>query len=184
MNAVIRAASYDDILQLPEHVTGEILAGQLHTQPRPSSRHADVETGLAGDLRNAFGRRRGDSGGWLILMEPELHLGEHVMVPDVSGWRRDRLPSAPDGPITTVPNWICEILSPSTARKDRKLKMPIYAALGVDFAWIVDPSLKTIETYRRDGAHWVLIDTFGDQDLMRAEPFESIEIELKYLWDW
>jgi Uma2 family endonuclease len=184
MNAVIRNATYADILQLPEHITGEILAGTLHTQPRPSSRHAGVETGLAGELRNPFGIGRGGPGGWVILVEPELHLGVHVMVPDLAGWKRARLAEIPDGPIDIAPDWVCEILSPSTVIKDRKIKLPLYGNLGIRHAWIVDPSAKTIEILRHDGAHWILLATFADQDLMRAEPFDAVELELAHLWAW
>lgn len=183
MNARLRPLGYQDILDLPEHVTGEILSGQLHTQPRPTSRHALIETGIASGL---FGPTRfgGSDGGWLILVEPELHLDAHVLVPDLAGWRRARLPVTPDGAIDVVPDWVCEILSPATAVKDRKLKLPIYAALGVSHAWLVEPQAKTIETYRNDGQHWVLLATFADQDEMRAEPFDSVPLQLASLWDW
>lgn len=184
MSAVIRSAIYADLLKLPAHVTGEILSGQLHTQPRPSSRHAGVETGLAGDLRNPFGLGRGGPGGWIILVEPELHLGANVMVPDLAGWRRERLAEIPDGPITVVPDWVCEILSPSTAMKDRAIKLPLYGELGAKHAWIVDPAAKTIEILRRESEHWVLLATHGDNELMRAEPFDAVALELGNLWPW
>lgn len=185
MNAVIRQASYADILELPEHVTGEILSGQLYAQPRPSSRHAHVETGLARGLFRPFDPPGGDGpGGWAILVEPELHLGAQVMVPDLAGWKRERLPEIPDGPIDVVPDWVCEILSPSTAVKDRKIKLPLYIQLGVGHVWIVDPHAKTIEILRNSGAHWILLATFSDQDQMCAEPFDAIELELRHLWAW
>ncbi len=184
MNAVIRPAGYDDVLRLPDHVTGEILAGQLHTQPRPTSRHARVQTGLGHRLFGSFDIGDGGPGGWVILAEPELHLGTHVFVPDLAGWKRDRLPDIPDGPVNVVPDWVCEILSPSTARKDRQIKLPLYGELGVQHAWIVDPVAKTIEVFRHDGAHWMLLATFADQDLMRAEPFEAVAIEIKHFWPW
>jgi len=184
MNAVIRAASYDDILRLPEHVTGEILVGQLHTQPRPTSRHSHVELGLGRELSGPFDRGAGGPGGWVILLEPELHLSGHVLVPDLAGWKRDRLSEIPDGPIEVVPDWVCEILSPSTARKDRRIKLPLYGVLGVKHAWIVDPVAKTIEIFRHDGEHWLLITTFADQEPMRAEPFDAVVIEIKYFWPW
>ncbi len=184
MNAVTGQASYDDILGLPEHVTGEILSGQLYAQPRPNSRHARVETGLARDLFGPFDRGSDGPGGWVILVEPELHLGAHVMVPDLAGWKRERLVEIPDGPIDAVPDWACEILSPSTAVKDRKIKLPLYSKLGVGHVWIVDPLAKTIEILRNGGEHWILLATFSDQDHMRAEPFDAIELELRHLWAW
>lgn len=184
LNAVFRPPNYEDLLRLPEHVTGEILAGQLYTQPRPGSRHAGVETGLAGELRNPFALGRGGPGGWVILVEPELHLGPNVLVPDLAGWRRERLTEIPDGPIDVAPDWVCEVLSPSTAVKDRKLKLPLYGQFGVKHAWIVDPTAKTIEVFCYDGEHWSLLATYGDDDRMRGEPFEAIELELQHLWAW
>jgi len=184
MSAVPRPAAYEDVLRLPENVSGEIIFGQLHTQPRPTSRHAGVETKLAAELRNPFAVGRGGPGGWVILIEPELHLGDSVLVPDLAGWRRERLPLIPDGPIDVAPDWICEILSPSTANKDRKLKLPLYGKLGVAHAWIVDPYAKTIEVMRLEAGHWLLLGTFGDDDKMRAEPFDAVEIDLAPLWAW
>ena len=184
MNAVIRSADYQDLLRLPEHVTGEIIAGQLHTQPRPTARHSRIETGIAREVSGPFDRGGSGPGGWLILVEPELHLSGQVLVPDLAGWRRERLPVTPDGAVEVVPDWICEILSPAIAIKDRKLKLPLYAQLGVGHAWIVEPQSKTIEIYRRDGAHWLLLGTHADQDEMRAEPFDAVAIGLSSFWDW
>lgn len=184
MSAGPRFASYDDILALPEHVTGEIIDGELHTQPRPTSRHARVELGIGRALFGSFDLGDGGPGGWVILSEPELHLGPHVLVPDLAGWRRERLPLIPDGPIEAVPDWVCEILSPSTARKDRARKLPLYGRLGVAHAWLVDPAAKTIEVLRYADGHWLLLDTFGEDDSMRAEPFDAVAIELAPLWAW
>jgi len=184
MSAVPRFATYDDIVALPEHITGEIIDGELHTQPRPTSRHSRVETGLGRDLSGPFDPGRGGPGGWVILSEPELHLGPHVLVPDLAGWRRERLPLIPDGHIDVVPDWICEILSPGTARKDRARKLPLYGKLGVAHAWLVDPAAKTIEVLRFADSHWILLGTFGDDDSMRAEPFDAVAIDLAPLWAW
>lgn len=184
MSAVPRFATYDDIIALPEHITGEIIDGELHTQPRPTSRHALVETGIARDIGGPFGVGRGGPGGWVILVEPELHLGRHVLVPDLAGWRRDRLPLIPDAHIEVVPDWVCEILSPSTASKDRRIKLPLYGKLGVTHAWLVDPAAKTVEVMRFADGHWVLLGTFGDDDSMRAEPFDAVAIDLAPLWAW
>ena len=184
MNSVPRHATYDDLLRLPERVTGEILAGELHAQPRPTARHALVETGIAREVSGPFDLGRGGPGGWVILVEPELHLGQHVIVPDLAGWRRERLPVVPDGAITVVPDWVCEILSPTTAVKDRKIKLPIYASLGVGHAWLVDPAARTVEVLRRADANWVVVASWGDQDLMRAEPFDAVAIDLAPLWAW
>jgi len=184
MSAVPRFATYADILALPEHVTGEIIDGELHATPRPSPRHAQIETGLAREVSGPFGLGRGGPGGWVILIEPELHLGRHVLVPDLAGWRRERLPLIPEGHIDVVPDWICEVLSPSTARKDRARKLPLYGKLGVPHAWLVDPVAKTVEILRFENGHWILLGTFGDDERMRAEPFDAVEIELAPLWAW
>lgn len=184
MSSVPRAATSEDLLRLPEHVSGEILAGELHTQPRPNSRHANVETTLAVEIRVPFGSGRGGPGGWGVLPEPELHLGPHVTVPELAAWRRQRLPQIPEGHIDVVPDWVCEILSPTTAVKDRKLKLPIYGALGVANAWIVDPSARTVEVLRQLQGQWSRVGTWGDHDAMRAEPFDAVAIELRALWEW
>ena len=184
MNAVIRPASYDDIIALPEHTTGEIINGELHTQPRPTSRHARVELGIGRKLFGSFDVGDHGPGGWVILSEPELHLGQHVLVPDLAGWRRERLPLIPDGHIDVVPDWVCEILSPGTARKDRTRKLPLYGKLGVAHAWLVDPAAKTVEVLRFADGHWVLLGTWGDDDSMRAEPFDAVAIDLAPLWAW
>ena len=184
MNAVIRSASYDDIIALPEHVTGEIINGELHTQPRPTSRHARVELGIGRKLFGAFDVGDDGPGGWVILSEPELHLGPHLLVPDLAGWRRERLPLIPDGHIDVVSDWVCEILSPGTASKDRTRKLPLYGKLGVAHAWLVDPAAKTVEVLRFADGHWVLLGTWGDDDSMRAEPFDAVAIDLAPLWAW
>ncbi|MFT3790406.1 MAG: Uma2 family endonuclease [Rudaea sp.] len=184
MSAIPRLARYEDLLALPENVTGEIIGGQLHAQPRPTARHARLELGLGRSLFGSYDLGDGGPGGWIILSEPELHLGEHVLVPDLAGWRRERLPHVPDGPIDIAPDWVCEILSPATARKDRAIKLPLYGKLGVTHAWLVDPAAKTVETYRHADGHWLLLGSFGENDAMRAEPFDAVAIELGPLWAW
>lgn len=178
-------ATYADLLQLPEHLTGEILNGELHTMPRPAIRHARASSVLSGKVAPTFDFDNTGSDGWLILFEPELHLGDkpHVLVPDLAGWRRERLPSLPDTAwLELAPDWACEVLSPSTASKDRILKMPIYRAEGVEWFWIVDPEHKTLEAYQSSGGHWILLGAWGDDDLARIPPFDAIEISLAALW--
>jgi len=178
-------ATYADLLQLPEHLTGEILNGELHTMPRPAIRHARASSVLSGKVAPTFDFDNTGSDGWLILFEPELHLGDkpHILVPDLAGWRRERLPSLPDTAwLELSPDWACEVLSPSTASKDRILKMPIYRAEGVEWFWIVDPEHKTLEAYQSSGGHWILLGAWGDDDLARIPPFDAIEISLAALW--
>src|SRR5512142_1943672 len=110
-----RNATYDDLLGLPSHVVGELLEGSLVVSPRPASRHARAASGLGGELHGPFQRGRGGPGGWIILDEPELHLGGNVLVPDLAGWRRERMPQLPDvAAFELAPDWVCEVLSAST----------------------------------------------------------------------
>jgi Uma2 family endonuclease len=178
-------ATYADLLQLPEHLTGEILNGELHTMPRPALRHARASSVLSGKVSPPFDFDNTGADGWIILFEPELHLGSkpHILVPDLAGWRRERLPSLPDTAwLELAPDWVCEVLSPSTASKDRILKMPIYRTEGVEWFWMVDPEHKTLEAYQASGGHWILLGAWGDDDVARIPPFDAIEIPLAALW--
>lgn len=179
-----RPATYEDLLQVPDHLVGEILDGELHVSPRPAPRHADAATGLSGALRGPFDRGRGGPGGWRILIEPELHLAADVLVPDVAGWRRERLPLLPEAShFTLAPDWICEVVSPSTAAIDRGAKLRSYAREGVSHAWLVDPLARTLEVYRLAGGHWTLLATHAGSEAVRAEPFDALELDLTLLWD-
>jgi Uma2 family endonuclease len=176
---------YELLESLPEGLTGEVLNGQLHTQPRPSIPHGVAESSLTTELNAPFQKGRGGPGGWWIIAEPEIHfvLDEQVAVPDIAGWRRERMPIPPQGhKVTVVPDWVCEILSPSTESKDRKIKMPLYARYGVAFAWLVDPIAHTLETYRLKAGDWREIGRFSDGDQVAAAPFEAITLDLDSLW--
>jgi Uma2 family endonuclease len=179
-----RRATYEDLLALPENVIGEILAGELIASPRPAGKHGRVMTVLPSRLMPPFDDGNGGPGGWWFIVEPELHFSEDVVVPDVAGWRRDRMPPDPGAPFFTVaPGWVCEIASPSTFRIDRMRKLPRYAEVGVEYAWLIDPIEKTLEVYRNDGQkHFALIQTAEGDAKVRAEPFDAIELELKMLW--
>lgn len=178
------AVTYEDLLALPEYVVGEIVDGELYASPRPSLPHASVASILSGDLVPPFYRGRGGPGGWIILFEPELHLGRDVVVPDLAGWRRARLPEVPDAPfLTLAPDWICEVLSPSTARLDRLKKMHSYAEHEVEFAWLLDPAARTLEIFRRRETQWLLTAVRGGGNAVRAEPFEAIELDLAGLFE-
>ena len=177
-------ATYGDLLALPENMLGQILGGELVATPRPANRHSLTASTLTAELVGPFSLGRGGGpGGWWILDEPELHLGKDILVPDLAGWRRDRLPEVPDEPFFTLaPDWICEILSPSTAGIDRVRKMPIFARERVGHAWLIDPAAMTFEVFRREGDRWLLLAAFGGDELARAEPFEAIELPLGSLW--
>jgi Uma2 family endonuclease len=168
-------------------MVAEIVDGQLYVTPRPAIPDANARSVLCSDLNRAFHRTLGDPkgpGGWWILDEPELHLGENVVVPDLAGWRRATMPIlAKAVGFTQPPHWVCEVISPSTAVLDRTRKMGIYARAGVDRLWIVDPILRTLETYVRSAdARWIVAAAFGDDDQARAEPFDAIEIDLRRCW--
>ena len=178
-----RRATYDDLLRLPDNVIGEIVDGELIASPRPALPHSHATSALGGELLPPFGRGRGGPGGWWILDEPELHLGPDVLVPDLAGWRRERLPTIPAEPfLALAPDWACEVLSPSTARLDRVRKLRVYAREGVGHVWLVDPAARTLEILRRDGEAWVLAATHAEAERVRAEPFGAIELELAALW--
>jgi Uma2 family endonuclease len=179
----MKRATYEDVLNAPENKVAEILDGELVLSPRPALRHARASSRLGGHLDGPFDRGRGGPGGWLVLDEPELHLGEHVLVPDLAGWRRERLPSVPDAPwIDLAPDWVCEVLSPSTARIDRGRKLRIYAEAAVSHLWLLDPLEQTLEVLRlRDGA-WTIVDVLTGKATVRAVPFDAIELELGELW--
>ena len=170
-------------MQVPEHMVAEIIDGELYAWPRPAGPHARFASALGMDVGTAYDRGRGGPGGWWILDEPELHLQNHVIVPDLAGWRRERLPELPQNHVFLVaPDWICEVLSPSTARVDRVKKLPIYAAHGVDHVWIVDPLVQTVEIMRLVDDKWAVHGVFGGDDVMRAAPFEEVEIDLASIW--
>ena len=179
-----RAATYDDLLKVPDHLVAEIVDGDLYTSPRPGPRHASASSGLGGALHGPFDRGRGGPGGWRILDEPELHLGSDVLVPDLAGWRRERLPNLPDEAyFSLAPDWICEVISPSTAALDRVKKPTIYACERVPHAWYVDPILRTLEVLRLENGRWIIVTTFAGGDVIRAEPFDAIELDLTLLWE-
>jgi len=178
-----RSATYDDLLRVPAPLVAEILGGRLVTHPRPAPRHALAASSLGDELVSPFHKGRGGPGGWWILGEPEIHLGPDVVVPDLAGWRRERMPQLPDTPwFGLVPDWVCEILSPSTARDDRVLKMPLYAREGVAHLWLIDPDLRTLEVFTLESRHWTLVGSHKDDDRPLAPPFEVIALDLSALW--
>ncbi|WP_163782990.1 Uma2 family endonuclease [Myxococcus vastator] len=178
-----RPATYEDLVALPEHQVGQIIDGELIAQPRPASRHARASSALLSGLFNPFDLGQGGPGGWWILHEPELHLGADVLVPDLAGWRRDRMPEVPDTSFFTLaPDWVCEVLSPSTAALDRSRKKRIYAREGVGHVWLVDPQARTLEVFRLSRGQWLEQGTWSDDERVRAEPFEAVELRLGVLW--
>jgi Uma2 family endonuclease len=179
-----KTATYEDILALPRHVVGQILFGVLHAHPRPAPKHAQAATTLGEELGPPFKRGRGGPGGWLILFEPELHLGPHVVVPDLAGWRRERMPELPvDKPYFEIaPDWVCEVLSVSTASLDRGDKLKVYGSFNVGHVWFVDPDARTLEILEHDPRGYRVVDVFSADAKVRAVPFDAIELELGLLW--
>jgi Uma2 family endonuclease len=179
-----KLARYEDLLNLPPHHTGQIVAGTLHSHPRPALPHARATTAIGEELGPPFRRGKNGPGGWVILDEPELHLGADILVPDLAGWRRERVSvGALDGAFATLrPDWACEVLSPSTARLDRGDKLEVYRREGVGHVWLVDPAIHTVEELRLDGPTYRLAATFSGEGKVRAEPFDAIELDLSALW--
>jgi Uma2 family endonuclease len=178
-------ATYADVLAAPPHVIAEVLHGALHTQPRPAPRHANAASVLGEELGPPFRRGRGGPGGWVLLDEPELHLGPEpdIVVPDLAGWRRERMPELPEAAyFTLAPDWVCEVSSASTETVDRAEKMPIYARERVEHVWLVDPVGRTLEAFRLEGASYMAAGAWRHDARVRAAPFDAIELELGLLW--
>jgi Uma2 family endonuclease len=178
---------YAQLQALPEHLTGEIIAGELVVSPRPAIPHSAAGIGVGAEMWLNFNRRPGGGGfpgGWWILPEPELHLGPDVLVPDVAGWKRENLPILPKTfTISLAPDWVCEVLSPGTASRDKKQKARRYHAAGVGWYWLVDPRERTVEAYRREGEFWVQIGVWVDNEKARIPPFDAVELDLSRWWE-
>ena len=176
-------ATYEDLIAVPENFVAEILGGELYASPRPIFSHACVASALGALLAGPFRFSINGPGGWLIVSEPELHLSADVLVPDLAGWRAERAPAASAAKYPTLaPDWICEVLSPSTEAIDRTKKLAIYAREGVGHAWLLSPLLSTLEVLRREGRRWSVVATHEGSERVRAEPFEAIDLELKAVW--
>lgn len=178
-----RRATYDDLRAVPAHLVAELLNGELVASPRPSPHHARAASSLGAELYGPFDRGRGGPGGWIILDEPELHLHGDVLVPDIAGWRRERMPALPQASaFELAPDWVCEVLSPSTASVDRTEKLPIYGRERVGHVWFVDPLLQTLEVLRLDGAGYRIVGAWRAEAVVQCEPFEALPIRLADLW--
>jgi Uma2 family endonuclease len=181
-----RKATYDDVLAAPEHQVAEILDDELFLSPRPAIPHAHASSILGVEIGAAFGREPGDPGrpgGWWILDEPELHLGADVVVPDLAGWRRERMARIPNAPwIELAPDWLCETLSPSTAAIDRGRKLRIYAREGVCHVWLLDPLARTLEILALAGDRWSIAAVHTGSEAVHAEPFAAIALDMARLW--
>ena len=179
-----RPAAYEDLLAVPEHLVAELIDGDLYTSPRPAPRHAATASALIGLLHGPFDLGRNGPGGWRILFEPELHLRDDVLVPDIAAWRRERLPRLPDEAYFSIaPDWICEVQSPSSAALDRGKKLGVYAREAVKHAWMLDPLAEILEVLRFEAGLWTILGTHVEAQVVNAEPFQTLGLELSLLWE-
>ena len=179
----IQRATYQDVLNAPPHKVAEVIEGSLYLNPRPASRHTRASSVLGSSIGTPYDYDRSGPGGWWILDEPELHLAEDILVPDLAGWRRERMPEYPDVKFFTLaPDWVCEILSPSTRAIDQGLKRTIYAREGVKWLWFVDPDVRTLEAFELRDGQWLLLDTLTENDPVSLPPFDAISFSLGDLW--
>ena len=185
----LRPEVVEGYLHAPAHQVAEVLDGALHLLPRPRRAHARGSARLGMILGGPFDLGVGGPGGWVLLDEPELHLGAgpDIVVPDLAGWRRERVPDGfwgEDEPaaIALAPDWVCEVLSPRTERTDRGVKRRIFRREGVGHYWLLSPTLRTLEVYRLEAGRWVEVDTWEGDAVVRAEPFEAIALPLAALW--
>ena len=178
-----RRATYQDVLDAPEHLVAEVIDGMLHTHPRPAMRYARASSSLGVKIGGPFDYDAGGPGGWWIIDEPELHLGEEIIVPDLAGWRREQMPEFPDTAyVTLAPDWVCEVLSASTRKVDLHEKRPIYAREGVSYLWHVDPIDRTLEAFELHNGQWLLIASAKDDEPVSVRPFNAITFSLGDLW--
>jgi Uma2 family endonuclease len=178
-----REATYQDVLDAPEHLVAELIDGELFLSPRPAAPHATATMNLSYGLGPPFAHGNGGPGGWIFMFEPELHFGKNVVVPDLAGWRRERLPVVEDVPfLELAPDWLCETLSKSTEKLDRVKKMKVYARAGVSHVWLLDERRRFLEVHRREERHYELIAMFDETETVRAEPFDAIELKLASLF--
>lgn len=178
-----RDATYEDLYSIPENMTGEIINGEIIATPRPSREHSMIASNLGAETIPPYTFGRGGPGGWIIIIEPEIGLGKNIIVPDLAGWKVERYPfEEPHNWISVVPDWICEIFSPSTQKRDRMEKTPIYAQFGVSFLWLVNPTETTLDVYELGQRRWELVNLYTGNIKVRAVPFEEIEIDLTNIW--
>jgi Uma2 family endonuclease len=179
-----RRATYEDLLALPEGVRAELIGGEIVVQPAPLPKHLKPQGALRRSIGGPFDDDHGADGpgGWYIFIEAEVRFGAEVVRPDLSGWRRERLKNPNQRPFDVVPDWTCEVISPSTASRDRVYKRRLYAKHGVAFYWIVDPQARTLEALESNHGVWVDAGTFDDTAVTRIRPFEAVEIAVGRLF--
>jgi Uma2 family endonuclease len=178
-----RGATYRDLEELPDTVIGQIVDGDLYASPNPGAWHQYTSMSLLAEIGLAFHKGRGGPGGWWVLRAVEVHFAMDVVVPDVAGWRRERMPELPRTPaIELPPDWVCEVLSPSTQLLDRGPKLRLYGRVGVRHLWFVDPIAQTLEILRHERDGWLVVETYGGDEKVRAEPFDAVALDLSGWW--
>jgi Uma2 family endonuclease len=181
--ATHKPATYADLEAVPSNLVAEIIFGELVTHPRPNLSHSEATSALGAITTGSYQFGNGGPGGWTFRDEPELHLGTHVLVPDIAGWRSERLHAQRRAAFATVaPDWVCESLSPSTEKYDKGLKRAIYAQFGVGFLFLIDPRTKSLECFVLQNKDWVLKGTYFDTDQVCAPPFDALTFSLGLLW--
>lgn len=177
------SATYAEIEALPPHVTGQIIYGTLYAQSRPAPKHTRAASTLGFEVGSRYDRTADGPGGWIILIEPEIHWSTHVIVPDIAGWRRERMTALPETAyFETVPDWACEVLSPSTRRLDKVEKRALYAETGVAHLWHVDPEMLTLEIFTLKDGDWLLTHVREGRDTCDVPPFDAAPFALDALW--
>lgn len=178
-----KPATYADLEAVHPNLVAEIIHGALVTHPRPAPRHAVASISLGNELLNPFQKGRGGPGGWIFMVEPELHLGSNVLVPDIVGWRCEHLPTLPETAyIETPPDWVCEVLSASTEFFDRGAKRDIYARAGVAHLWLINPVAQQLEAFQLTAGRWLLQSTVVGADEVKIPPFDAAPFSLGLLW--
>lgn len=178
-----KRATYADLEAVPPHLVAEIIDGELVTHPRPSPRHAATAIALGTELSGPFQKGQAGPGGWVFFVEPEVGFDSQLLVPDIAGWKRQRLSAYPDTNYFTIaPDWVCEILSGSTEKRDRTVKMRAYADGGVPHLWLIDPRLQILEAFELNARRWLKIGAWNSDDSVAAPPFDAVSISLADLW--
>ena len=174
---------YKDLCDLPDNVVGEIINEELVVMPRPAPKHARASSSLGSKIFDSYDEGNGGPGGWWILDEPEMHFLDDVIVPDIAGWKKERMPKLPEEAYFSLsPDWVCEVLSPSTARYDKISKLKIYEENKIPYYWIVDPLNRVLEIFELDQKNYKLVSVFDQNSLVKAPSFEELEFNLGSLW--
>ena len=173
-----KPATYADLEAVPPHLVAEIIDGELVTHPRPSPRHGATAFSLSGTLTGPFQKGRDGPGGWVFFVEPEVKFGGDILVPDIVGWRRERLKAYPEtNYFTVIPDWVCEVLSGSTEKRDRT-----YGEAGIPHLWLIDPRLQILEAFENRNSRWMKLGDWNSDDVVSAPPFEALSFSLADLW--